>query len=125
MKIYDKFIIVIMIILVVISTGLALKPNNDTVDSVTMRISINGDIYKEVPIDNRTDEYFNIESEYGYNIIRVVDGKVSIHDADCPGKYCVDKGEISGTKEIIVCLPHRLVVELVGKTTDDVDFISQ
>ena len=35
-------------------------------------------------------------------------------EADCPDGYCKRQGEISTEKETIVCLPHKLVVEIQG-----------
>ncbi|MFR4337598.1 MAG: NusG domain II-containing protein [Lachnospira pectinoschiza] len=40
-------------------------------------------------------------------------------DADCPDKLCVKTGMISKTGETIVCLPHRVVVEIIGAAADD------
>ena len=40
-------------------------------------------------------------------------------DADCPDKLCVKTGRISKTGETIVCLPHRVVVEIIGAAADD------
>lgn len=50
----------------------------------------------------------------GNNIIVVKAGVVYMSDADCPDKLCVHMGKISKTGETIVCLPHRVVVEIVG-----------
>jgi hypothetical protein len=35
-------------------------------------------------------------------------------DADCPDKLCEKTGKISKNGETIVCLPHRVVVEIQG-----------
>ena len=45
-------------------------------------------------------------------------------DADCPDKICVNHATISDVGESIVCLPHRVVVEIVSSDgeTDNADF---
>ena len=48
----------------------------------------------------------------------VKDGKVSVTEADCPDKVCVNTGEISKSGDTIVCLPHKLVVEIEGSTSE-------
>lgn len=60
----------------------------------------------------------------GENHIVIHDGKVSMTDADCPDKLCVNMGKISKTGETIVCLPHRVVVEITG-AGDGVDSVVQ
>lgn len=61
----------------------------------------------------------------GKNTI-VVDGKeVYMTDADCPDKLCEKTGRISRTGETIVCLPHRVVVEIQGSGADRIDSVVQ
>lgn len=125
MKIYDKLIIVVMVIAVIITTVLSLSPPHVNSDELIMKVSIDGKVVKTVTITKDMTAEYHFGADDHYNIVVVKDGKVSILEADCPGQYCVKKGEISKPKEIIVCLPHKLVVELEGKTDDGVDFISE
>lgn len=50
----------------------------------------------------------------GYNLISVTDGKVVVEAADCKDQICVRHKPVSSKGESIICLPHRLVVEIVG-----------
>lgn len=54
----------------------------------------------------------SIENAWGENQIVIRDGKVWVESADCRDKICVNHRPISQTKEVIVCLPHRLVIEI-------------
>ena len=60
----------------------------------------------------------------GLNRIEVKAGKVSMTEADCPDELCVKTGKISRTGETIVCLPHRVVIEIKstqgGNTIDSI-----
>ena len=40
-------------------------------------------------------------------------------EADCPDGYCKEQGRISGQKQTIVCLPHKLVVEVIRQNDTD------
>lgn len=84
--------------------------------------------------DLGVDREITVESEYGYNKVIIKDNKVSITEADCPDKYCVKQGETDNGNKSLVCLPHKLVVEIRGyrdysnkrdNGTEDVDAISQ
>ena len=48
------------------------------------------------------------------NLLVISDGEAHMKDADCPDKLCVHQGRISRTGERIVCLPNRVIVEIVG-----------
>lgn len=50
----------------------------------------------------------------GSNRIVIQDGYVYMADADCPDKLCEHMGKINKIGENIVCMPHRVVVEIVG-----------
>lgn len=82
----------------------------------TAVIYVDGEIYKKMPLDVNASVV--VESEYGRNTVVIKDGRVSIADADCPGKDC-EKEKISETARSIVCLPNRLCVTIENSKTDD------
>ncbi len=82
-------------------------------DGSMVVVKINGDInYKGSLYQSKelvVDGY-----QGGSNRIVIQDGFVYMADADCPDKLCEHMGKISKTGENIVCMPHRVVVEIVG-----------
>lgn len=78
-------------------------------------VTVAGKEYGVYRLDENKE--FKVKSENGYNIIVISDGKVYIKDADCPDKYCVHQGKISKSGETLICLPHKLSVEV--KKDDD------
>lgn len=50
------------------------------------------------------------------NTLVIRDGKADMTEADCPDLLCVHQKPISASGETIVCLPNRVVAEVVGKT---------
>lgn len=93
-------------------------------------IQVNGQEIKQITFGpNMIGKTFEIETEYGYNLIEIGDNRARVIDADCPDKLDVRQGWISSTHEAIVCLPNRLVVEIRSKVVDqdedqDYDYIS-
>jgi len=79
--------------------------------------------YVKISLDNKELYVYNlnenrmqkITSQYGDNVIEIKDGKVTVNEADCPDKICVKHSAISKTGQTIVCLPHRLVVEITDE----------
>ena len=53
-----------------------------------------------------------------------VGGGVRMTSADCPGGDCLRAGGIRRAGEVIVCVPHRLVVRLTSAENPDVDALS-
>ncbi|KRQ86726.1 hypothetical protein ABG79_01478 [Caloramator mitchellensis] len=76
-------------------------------------------IYKDAKLytslkinENKTIE---IKDADDINIIVVENGKVYMKDANCSDKVCVDTGIITGAGQSIICLPHKIVVEIAGE----------
>lgn len=79
-------------------------------------IKVDGEIVKIV---NLTDTNNIIVNGYdgGTNTVVIENGTVYMTEADCPDKICVNTGKISKIGETIVCLPHRVVVEIQGEVS--------
>ena len=65
------------------------------------------------------------DTKYGHNTLVIEGGKAHIEEADCPDHYCEQQGEISKTGETLVCLPHKLVAEVVAGEEADVDIVAK
>lgn len=50
-----------------------------------------------------------------YNLVSVRDGQVTMCAADCRDQICVRHKSVSLAGESIICLPHGLVVEIIGE----------
>ncbi|WP_040950738.1 NusG domain II-containing protein [Gorillibacterium massiliense] len=91
------------------------------------KITIDGDHYKTVELTKEASE-LDIKSKYGYNILKIYNNGAQMIDADCPDKVCLTFGFVSKVGQTIVCLPHRVLVEIVdenGKGNGDIDAVVQ
>lgn len=88
-------------------------------------IKIDGNEYARYSLN--TDQVIEIDNEHGKNTIVIENGAVKMEYADCPDGYCISKGTVSMNGDTIVCLPHRLVVEVVKSesSAEDLDAIAQ
>lgn len=100
---------------------------------VVVQLTHHGGQFVTVTVDGVTTGRYSLSQnitfsvngyEGGYNNVVIKDGAVYLENADCPDKLCVKTGRISKTGETIVCLPHRVVVEITGgDSTGDGDVI--
>ena len=49
------------------------------------------------------------------NVLTIHDGSADMTEADCRDRICVSHAKIRKSGETIVCLPHKIVVEIVGE----------
>lgn len=125
MKRLDIIIIVVIIIISIASLGILKISSNKNYDEKHVHISVDGKLVKTIPLDDTSkSEEFTVETDLGVNIIKVANGMVAIVEANCPDELCVKDGAISNPGEMVVCLPHKVVVEIKGYSKDEVDELS-
>lgn len=82
-------------------------------DGALAVVKVDGNIVEK--LDLKRENVIEVDGyDGGVNKIEVKGGKVRMTYADCPDELCVKTGWISKTGETIVCLPHRVVVEITG-----------
>lgn len=58
------------------------------------------------------DTTYTVSNEMGSNTVVIENHQVYVRDADCPDKRCEKQGAISKPGETIICLPHKLIIEV-------------
>ncbi len=86
-------------------------------------------VYSENEVVGTFSLYEDVEktfvNSYGENTVKIQNMAVSVVDADCDNRVCVNSGEISEIGETIVCLPHRFYVEIVGEKDGEIDAVAK
>lgn len=123
-KKWDVVIVVILILLSFLPQLIFGVIMGRQYDETYAEITINGSLYKKIPLSAHggTDE-FTINTKYGTNTVRVIDQTIQVIDADCKDHICVQEGTISKSGETIVCLPHKLLIEVKSYSGKNQDII--
>ncbi len=99
---------VVFSIIIAISILLLLFSFRGKAEQIT--VTVDGENYGSY--QKNRDRTVKIETEYGENTLIIKGGKAHITKSDCPDKTCEKTGEINKAGETIVCLPHKVVVEV-------------
>lgn len=110
---WDGIIVVILILLsfapvLVFSLNRASSPTQEAV------LSVDGKEIKTFDLSDNSQAYtYRYEDKDGdYNLIEVKGNRIRIKEADCGDQICVRRGWIEQSGETIVCLPHKLLIEV-------------
>ena len=88
-----------------------------------VRITADGELYGEYPLNEPAE--IRIDRGEDYNIL-VIDGKTAeMLQADCPDKLCVKQGKIQYDGQSIICLPHKLTVEILGGKAGETNVVAK
>ena len=66
------------------------------------------------------DATVTVTGSLGTNVIEVANGCVRCLESDCSNQTCVKQGWVSGRGQTVVCLPHKLIVQVVADPADAV-----
>lgn len=114
---------ILMAVILIIASSLFIFYKSSQVDAGYVRIRLQEKILYELPLD--IDKTLRIDdNKGGFNIVKIQAGKASVYEANCNDLSCVYQKAISKTGQSIICLPHKLVVEVYGNTNKDLDSIS-
>ena len=111
-KYFKKADLILLVIILALSAAgfVFLRHSSDAQSKV--EVTIDGQRYGIYALNQDSRQV--VSSNYGYNTIIIQDGQVWVEDADCANKDCMRFGKISKEGQIILCLPHKLAVRIVG-----------
>lgn len=125
MKKWDVIIIVALIIISFIPEGVMLIKNINKDNTLYVEVYSEGELYKKLPLNEDTEDVsFTIDNELGKNLIEINNQQVKINDADCHDQICVKAHAINRSGESLICLPHKLVVRIIGEGKQETDEVS-
>ena len=107
-------VILFLLLGAVAASAAYLLLRRESVPAPVARITRDGALLEEIDLDKVDKPYsFTLEDGRGSNTVQVDQGRIRIAEADCPDQVCVNQGWISNGSVPIICLPHRLMIEIV------------
>ena len=112
-----KVLIAALAAAVILAGYFLLRPSPAEGETGTIaRIKLDGKVIEEIDLSALTEpKTIVVEGKDGLtNTIIAEKGSIRVEKADCPDQICVRQGAISDGTVPIVCLPNKLIIEIVG-----------
>ncbi len=85
-----------------------------------VRITQDGQVLLEKDLrDFSEPAEYRIDSDHGHMVIFISSEKVYVKESDCPDKICMRQGDLTSPGDGAVCLPNRVIIEIVSGDEDD------
>lgn len=110
-----KMDIIVVILLLFLSIGMAffVQKFKSNENGNYLKVELNGKEYGTYPLNK--DKTFKIKIDKDeYNVVEIKNGKVKMREANCRDLLCTHMPSIEKVGETIVCLPHRLILEIIS-----------
>lgn len=105
------FVLIFVLMVISFAPFLLLSPKQSV--QPTAQLRVDGKVIKNFDL-TRNQTYTYRDKDGDINEIEVRDRKIGITYANCPDQVCVRKGFIDKAGQTIVCLPHKLVIEVIS-----------
>ena len=109
-----KLVLALLVGVVALCCALLLLPKGQGTVAV---IKQDGAVLAEVDLTALSQTYtLPVEGKDGlWNRVVAEAGRICVEEASCPDQVCVRQGWISDSSVPIVCLPNKLVIEIIGE----------
>ena len=118
LTIYD--IILIVTVLVISLTLITASFFTNKGNATGFEIYVDGRLHSVYSFSTLNNgEIIEIQTEYGYNKFLYKNNSIKCIDTDCKDKIELKAGTIYKVNQILVCMPHKLTVQILGKNNID------
>ena len=107
-RILNDIILVLVLLVVGLSVFLVISLSRDDGEAVLVKV---GD-EEVLRVSLSEDGEYSVNG--GSNILVIEDGNAYVKHATCPDGLCKRQGKISRAGERILCLPNRVIIEVLG-----------
>ena len=101
---YDIYVLTVL--LIIVAAGFLLRPQSK---SNMIKITLNKEVYGYYDLNKNQTIHINKE-----NTLKIENHKIRMISATCPDHLCIKQGTINKKGQSIICLPHKLIVEVVS-----------
>ena len=111
--------ILVAVILVLAGVGFLVYAGLGRQSAGVVKVTVDGELYGTYSLEKEQKIKIN-----DTNYLLIKDGQADMMEADCPDQICVEHVSISKNKETIVCLPNKVIVEIVGGEDVEIDAVA-
>ena len=118
-KRYPKILFLIVILLSVVCSILYIKNNKG---EKIAKIYKDKKLLYTIDLSSVEKPYeIKLGDDENYNIIQVNHNEISIIEASCHDKVCINTGKINNGTVPIVCLPNKVIIEINSNEEQKID----
>ena len=86
----------------------------------SIQIEVDGEAYTQLSVHD--DQSVLVPGPLGNTKVVVQEGETFVEASPCRAKICVKTGRVSHGGQMIVCVPNKVVVRVVGKKNQELPY---
>ena len=114
-----KLDIIVIVSLLLLCVAVLLITTFTKEDGAQVEVTVGGELVGTYPLG--IDAVYELNG--GTNILTVSGGVARMTYSNCPDHTCENTGRVRYVGEMIVCVPNRITITVVGEADGGVDFV--
>lgn len=113
-------VILILVVLAIALAGLFfMQANRQPEADRWVVIEAFGEVVEVVPLTESVEREIRVGDDYVYNTVIISQGEANMIESDCPDQICVNTKPASEVGDMIVCLPHQIIVYITDQPIEE------
>lgn len=88
-------------------------------EQAAVTVFVDGREYGTYPLNENRELW--IETEQGRNLLVIEDGQAYVKESDCKNGVCVKSRPVTESGGQIICLPHKVLIQLKATEESEID----
>ncbi|MDO5037599.1 MAG: NusG domain II-containing protein [Tissierellia bacterium] len=120
MKKADRIILLVILLAAgLVALSFFIRGQEKEGDKV-LSIQLAGEEIERIPlVEENIGRTYEVDNPLGENTLKISEEGVYMAHSSCPDQICRHMAPISQVGETIICLPHKLVVEIKSDTSQE------
>jgi hypothetical protein len=112
--------ILIVVVLVIALAGLFfMQANQEPEADRWVVIESYGEVIEMIPLTDSVEREIRVGDDYVYNTVIISQGEANMIESDCPDQICVNTKPAREVGDMIVCLPHQVIVYITDQPIEE------
>jgi hypothetical protein len=115
----NDLILILVVAAIAIVALLWMKTTKEPEADQWVVIESYGELVEVIPLTQSTEREIRVGDEAVYNLVIISQGVANMIESDCPDQICVETKSASQVGDMIVCLPHQLIVYITNQPIEE------
>lgn len=113
-------ILVILVVLAIAVAGLIwMQVTKEPEADRYVVIESFGEVVEVIPLTDSVEKNIRVGDEAVYNTVIISNGEANMIESDCPDQICVNTKPAREVGDMIVCLPHQVIVYITDQPIEE------
>lgn len=115
----NDIILIVVVLIIAISGLIWMQTSREPEADRWVVIESFGEVVDVIPLTESVEKEIRVGDDAVYNTVIISQGEANMIESDCPDQICVNTKSASEVGDMIVCLPHQIIVYITDQPIEE------